>query len=528
MKKVIYIVVCVFALFGCSGFLEEYSQDKAYIRSYEDLDELLLGNAYFVRYQTRNSWQFSGVSGDLYYPWIHVLADELCQQTGGFSWVAGGACGSIYGYYTWQYRVYENVEGKQVWDDGADFRHLYSHINACNMILEETKAFEEMTEEEDVQNVNRIKGECHFLRGCYYFLLANFYGKPYVASTAESDPAVPIKTSNYVEDKYYSRNSVAEVYKQIVTDLLDAEKFLKDVPKKSMWRADINAVRLMLSRVYLYMCLYEEAEKYAALVTENGPQLEDLNSFSGKKFLSTNLSELIFSTGASSLPGNVTFYSRNDGTEPGFVSGNDMRISNELYEAYNPRNPIDLRLQYFVLDYDGSIRYRKLQGETFQTTDLSDVFLMRTAEAWLNLAEAAACAGDEPTARKALNTLREKRIKREFFDESEVNGLTGENLVQFIREERRRELCLEGHRWFDLRRYRVAEKYPQEVTVEHVYVNKTYNSSTYEYETLWIRKFVLTTDDPAWVMPLPKAEIDKNTGMLDNPRNERGYEDVNN
>lgn len=53
MKKVIYIVVCVFALFGCSGFLEEYSQDKAYIRSYEDLDELLLGNAYFVRYQTQ-------------------------------------------------------------------------------------------------------------------------------------------------------------------------------------------------------------------------------------------------------------------------------------------------------------------------------------------------------------------------------------------------------------------------------------------------------------------------------------------
>ena len=39
---------------------------------------------------------------------------------------------------------------------------------------------------------------------------------------------------------------------------------------------------------------------------------------------------------------------------------------------------------------------------------------------------------------------------------------------------------------------------------------------------------MLTTDDPAWVMPLPKAEIDKNTGMLDNPRNERRYEDVNN
>lgn len=80
MKK-LYIIICVFALFGCSGFLEEYSQDKAYIRSYEDLDELLLGNAYFERYQTSNSWQFSGISGELYYPWIHVMADELCQQT---------------------------------------------------------------------------------------------------------------------------------------------------------------------------------------------------------------------------------------------------------------------------------------------------------------------------------------------------------------------------------------------------------------------------------------------------------------
>ena len=63
----------------------------------------------------------------------------------------------------------------------------------------------------------------------------------------------------------------------------------------------------------------------------------------------------------------------------------------------------------------------------------------------MNLAEAAACADDEPTAKKALNALREKRIKREAFDESEVNSLTGESLVRFIREERRRELCLEGH-----------------------------------------------------------------------------------
>lgn len=393
------------------------------------------------------------------------------------------------------------------------------------MILEETKAFENMEEEKDIQNVNRIKGECYFLRGSYYFLLVNFYGKPYNAKTAESDPAVPIKVSNYVEDKYYKRNTVAEVYKQIISDLLEAETYLENIPKKSVWRADINAVRLMLSRVYLYMSSYEESKKYAALVTEHGPQLEDLNNFSGKEFLNADLSELIFSTGASSLPGNVTFYFNND-TELGVISGNDMRISDALYEAYNPQDSIDLRLRHFIVNSEGSLRYKKLQGDVYETTDVSDVFLMRTAEAWLNLAEAAACSEDEVAAKKALNTLREKRIQRGAFNESEVNNLTGEALVLFIRKERQRELCLEGHRWFDLRRYQVAEKYPQNISVEHIFVYKEYNTSLYEYETLWTRKFVLTPGDPAWVLPLPKAEVDKNTGMLDNPRNERTYENM--
>ena len=71
-----------------------------------------------------------------------------------------------------------------------------------------------------------------------------------------------------------------------------------------------------------------------------------------------------------------------------------------------------------------------------------------------------------------------RRIKREAFDEAEVNALSGEELVRFIREERRRELCLEGHRWFDLRRYKVAEKYPQETTVNHIVENRVYNEST--------------------------------------------------
>lgn len=521
------IIICIFVLCGCSSFLEEYSQDKAYIKSYDDLDEILLGNAYFKRFRIENGWQFSGIAGETYWPCVHVMADELVQQTGGDFWLEEGACGTIFGYHTWQYRVYENLEGKKAWDDGADFRHLYEHINACNIVLEEIKAFENATEEEDVQNIHRIKGECYFLRGSCYFFLANLYGKPYAVATAGEDPAVPIKLSSSVEDKDYKRNSVAEVYEQVLADLLEAENWLKDVPRKSVWRADVTAARLMLSRVYLYICDYENAVRYAKLVTDDGPQLTDLNGYSDSQFLHPGLSELIFSTGSSSLPASLSFYSNARGTAYTSVSNQDMRISDDLYLAFQPGEGKDLRLKHFVVSAGTlGLLYKKMYGGDYVTPEMSDVFVLRASEAYLNLAEAAACDGDEPTARKALNALRERRINREFFNEGEVNALSGEELVRFIREERRRELCLEGHRWFDLRRYKVAEKYPQQTTLEHVVMNKAYNSSTFSYEAIWTRKFVLTPEDLNWVLPLPEEELDKNRGMIDNPRNERKGEEV--
>lgn len=518
MKNYILLLVSVFWLSGCSNFLEEYSQDLAYVQSYEDLDQLLLGNAYFERF-TCNTWQFTGITGEQYYPWVHVSGDEL-QQIIKDNWLTNGPAWTAYGYFTWQYRVYQDPDGKESWDEGGDFRKLYAHINACNMILEEIKAFENNADEKAQENVNRIKGECYFLRGSFYFLLANFYGKPYDANTADTDPAVPLKLSNYVEDIYFQRNSVAEIYEQVEADLLEAERLLKDVPHKSLYRADVHATRLMLSRMYLYMCNYEKAMEYASLVTTEGPILADLNNFSGEEFLNPNLSELIFSQGTSALVDNVP-------APGGYCSGNYFQVSNELYMAYDPQNSHDLRLQHYVVNVDGIIGYKKLQGQSYGQTDLGDVFLLRTSEAYLNLAEAAACAGEEATARTALKTLREKRIDRAYYDQSELDALSGKELVQFIREERRRELCLEGHRWFDLRRYRVAAQYPEEVSVMHTYTNKVYNESLRIYETTWVRKFTLSSDDPAWVLPIPEEEIDKNTGMINNPRNERSYENAN-
>ena len=512
MRK-LYTILCVLALTGCSGFLEEYSQDKAYVKSWEDLDELMLGNAYFNPVYIQGGWWSQGTTGVFYYPWIHVLADELQQITGETNFGQNDAAFVLYDYHTWQLRVYEDPAGQRTWDDGSDFNHLYAHINACNIILHESLAFENGATE-DLQNIRRIQGECHFLRAANYFMLVNFYGKPYEAATASQDPSVPLKLSNYVEDLNYSRNSVAEVYAQILEDLQEAERLLKDIQRKSQWRADINSVRLLMSRVYLYMCDYANAQKYAEMVTGNGPRLENLNGFSGESFLTPELSELIFSMGSTSIFRSVSLDMESS------QSANNFRISDELYNAYNPADGHDLRLQHYVTRKEGTLRYKKLQGTYFSTPEMSDIFIMRTSEAYLNLAEAAACNDDETSAREALKTLRKNRIETAYAaeDADRIDALSGEELIDFIRQERQRELCMEGHRWFDLRRYRVAAKYAQPVNLVRVMMNREEGRMT------WHRRFTLTSDDPAWVLPLPKDEIDKNTGMIDNPRNERSYE----
>ena len=148
-------------------------------------------------------------------------------------------------------------------------------------------------------------------------------------------------------------------------------------------------------------------------------------------------------------------------------------------------------------------------------------FVLRTAEAYLNLAEAAACLGGEYTtdALNAYNTLRQHRIANY---QAEA-GLNGEALVDSVRVERRRELCLEGHRWFDLRRYMVNDLYPYEKTLTNVFVVYEYNNATYEYEIDLYRRYTLPPHDGAWTLPIPQEELDANYGMPNNPRDERDY-----
>lgn len=509
MKKYL-IIFLLFALASCSDFLEEYSQDQAYVTGYNDHDELLLGNAYMSR-SSIQAYQF-GAGNGAYYPYLHFMGDEAEQYLQGDNYLAKAACYTLSGYYTWQQKVTRNPDGGDSWDDSADWNRLYSQINSLNVILSSIDDFKGETDT-DMQNISRIKGESLFLRAAYYFVLTNLFGEAYNPSSAETALAVPLKTTPYIEDLIYTRSTVAAVYQFIVENLLDAEKALEGIEHQSLYRVDVNGVRLLLSRVYLYMQDYGNAKIYAQKVLDAKSSLQNLNTFAGEEFLNSSSPELIFSMGAASIPGNIAV-----GTS---LSSNNFQISADLYNSYEAG---DLRTKYYVVK-DGQITYlKKMIGTEFETKDLSDNFVLRTSEAYLNLAESVAFLNDDNMAKQFLNDLRSNRFASNLYDNSKVNNLTHDELIYFIRDERRRELCLEGHRWFDLRRYNVVAEYPNTKTLKASYTYFEQDPNTYEYIPTTKKSFVLPPNDPAYTLPIPQFELEYNKGMKDNWRDARdGY-----
>lgn len=502
-------------LLSCSDFLEERSQDTYYVTSYNDLDELLIGDCY-LPIKRADGLAYTTDPG--YF--IHYLADEIEEQNGGLPSHDSDNKQAIFGYFTWQQRVGETYNYNGYLTENSTWKEVYRLINVANNIIDCVKEVPQNTEEEKLE-VKRVNGEAHFLRAAYYFWLVNLYGKPYTKATAANDLAVPIKTSSKVNDVIYTRNTVQEVYDLVLSDLKQAESDLSVTTKKNtIFRADITAVNLLLSRVYLYMQEWKLAKEYADKVLNVHSELVDLKGLTDP-FLSKTSVETLFTMGGCEIPCSMCNYYQS------------FRVSHDLYNAYADD---DLRKSAFwwkCNDFVGYVKQGSPSSADVSVEDddyyerkfhygminkqlpISDRFLFRTAEAYLNKAEAEAYLGNEKEARSALNVLYNHRYDG---GEGYTADYTGEKLVKAIRKERRLELALEGHRWFDLRRYTVCEVYPDSKKIIHDYTY--YGGSTEMKER---HRFVLEEFDAAYTLPIPQEVIEFNTGMPNNERPVRNY-----
>ena len=516
MKKILGIFCITLLLGSCSSFLEEYSQDLSKVESYTDLDEVLLGEAYLPVGRIWSANSMLKVENK-YFQTAHYMSDELTV----FSWDDRGDINGVqdemFGWHTWQQDVGLNAEGSSRNAEDEDWNKAYHCINICNMVIDAIDEQHAANEEQKLEK-SRIKGEAHFLRALYYFTLVNMYGKPYSPENL-SAPSIPIKLSPVVEDKEYTTNTVGETYNQILKDLDEADTCLINTTIKNRpYRADITAVYLLKSRTYLYMQNWKKAYEYAQKALAKNDNLLDLNTLSSGSgdVLTKSSPETIFSMGGHLLASSI--YQQRRFSYGKWVACPVYTISDDLVSAFR-EGENDLRMQYYIMkdiigggwDFTGYMNawvFKKVAGwENLGYKEVSDQFLFRTAEAYLNAAEAAAYMGEEGIARTLLKALRDKRLIN-----STMPTESGESLVTLIREERQCELCLEGHRWYDLRRYLVCEKYPYSKTITHYYTSFDYNGP------LYTKRYMLETNDPAYTLALPKEVLDFQNNLGTNHR----------
>ena len=213
MKKILLIIMGCTLLGACGDFLEEYSQELVYARSCEDLDEILIGNGYMKRNASQDFFYYNETG--MYYPYLHVMDDDVEEfitgglKMNGFSTPAE----RLRNFYAWGERPFSYMDGTEMRD--IDWKRLYQHIGYVNVIISYVKEFEK--DPEEIRR--RVMGEAQFLRGWYYYMLVNLYAKPYSEKTASMDLGVPLNITEYIEDKYFSRDPVRKVYLQIVADL---------------------------------------------------------------------------------------------------------------------------------------------------------------------------------------------------------------------------------------------------------------------------------------------------------------------
>lgn len=527
MKRIIIYALLLTLLFSsCGDFLDEYSTDQRYCENADDLEALMIGegflgfrkDGYYNQGTLSKSILESEANQSMYFPWIHVVDDDaeaflvnyVTEDTGTPYYMLGKLA-------NWSEDPFSSIQNIQ-WLD-KDWTKLYKHIGALNSIIYQAQEIKgKDRRNEKIELLKHVSGEAHFLRAFYYFYLANVYGLPYSTASASTDFSVPLKVSEVIEDKHFTHATCEEVYQQIWADLEAAESELEGYSPTTnpKLRVGIGAVKAFKSRVALYMERYLDAIDATNAFSELDYKLIDLRQHdSNNSFNNRNSSELIFTTGTY----NACYIFINDSTSQ--WNGDDNRASsfkasNDLMEKYTAN---DLRLTTFFMKSAKSKaplpnKYFVQPGDYNYTDIASDIFSIRYAEVLLNKAEALAMLNKNEEARNTLQLLREKRIVG-----ANISDIPTDNqqLIEFIRTERRMELCFEGHRWFDLRRYSVNSKYPLSEDFCITHPAYTYDAvSNMNYHTGDYRLESYTKDKAAWVIPIPNATITFNEGTLTN------------
>lgn len=472
MKKIaIYgLSVLMAGLSACNGFLTEEpvtsQSNDITLATYDGLAKATLGAYTFL-----NDGQWYGAN--------FVLSCELRSGNAKNPTNTDFTSGRYMNEYSWNYTTSST---SNLW------QYAYFAIAGANNVINNLEGKE--STDVGIQDLDNLKAEALFIRALGHFDLVRLYAQPY--TSAPQSPGVPVMLVS--ELGLPARNTVEEVYDQVVKDLLLAESIIADdythegVADKFA-SASKPAIQALLSRVYLYMGEWQKAADYATKVIDSGKfsmfTADQLPSIWGQD-VASDKGEVIFEIYGSKQNEyneyweDIAWLTYPDGYAD-VASTKDLR---ELYEEGDVRGTL-FRSHENAPDHFWTSKYPGKDLSVRPT--FNNIIVLRLSEMYLNRAEALAHGATIPgaTAENDLLTITSHR------DASPV-AATLENILK----ERRKELAFEGHLIYDMARTGTPL---HRVDYEGAATAKDINFPDYR-----------------WALPIPKKEIDANPNILQN------------
>ncbi len=343
------------------------------------------------------------------------------------------------------------------------YLRMYYAVQNCNSFLK-------LLNGSNAPNTILLQSETRFIRALAYYYIIDGYGKgPLITELS------PENTSTILQ------STRIELFNFVESELLSIQN---NIAGNEYGRANRNAVRILLAKLYLNAEVYTGTAKYSEALTfinqilTTGANLADnyLKNFSGDNHTS---SEIIFPLIADAVTrqswGNTTFIIASNTSGSGELLGlSGGWLGNRGTKAWyglfgNSATALaaspDVRAQLFTTAghnyemtdfnnwYDGfpSIKFRNTNFAGTTTTTIfanTDFPLFRYADVYLMYAECVlrgASGGNMTDALSYVNQVRNR---------SNATSITESALtLSFILDERARELNFEGHRRTDLIRF---------------------------------------------------------------------------
>ena len=472
--------------------------------------------------------------------------DNMSDLTdGGHSWL---------GCYTYNFgEVSSSSDPYSKWG-------YYTQIRKVNNLLDHK---DQLTGDEE--QIDKVLGQAIFLRAYFYFYLVRAYGGvPIITHAQTLDEDVAVSRSSYEECVEFIADEMDKA-----ADLLPLEWDGANVGRPTQGTA--LAVK---SRMLLYAASpltnpgndlgkWQAAADAAKAVIDLG--VYDLYPEYDQLFLDDNNQEVIFDvqwaypyriTGDPAEIVSAEFIINPQGLNGAFGMNRPTQEYVDMFEmengkaitdptsGYDPENPYEGRdPRFYASIFYNGVAWREDVVETFvdgkhgpgvadlyetsstmtgyycrKFTDPSvpcvylvdqikaNWILMRYAEILLNYAEAQIALGNEEEARTYINKVRD----RVGMPPTEA---TGDELLKVYRNERTVELGMEEQRYFDIRRWKIAEEVLNRPVHKMTIIKEDDDSFTYEVEEMAPRSF----PERMYWQPIPIDELRKNKNLVQNP-----------